>query len=176
MKPSAALWPLGLNFASLSLVAVGGINAIVPEMHRQIVDVGHLMSDREFADLFAMAQAAPGPNVIFATLVGYQLAGLAGAAVATLAICGPTCLLAYVAAHLCDRFKGLRWPAALQTGLVPVSVGLIGATGLILAQAADRTFVDGGLTLGVAALALTTRVNPLWMLAAAALAGAVGMT
>ena len=83
------------HFALLSLFAVGGANAAVPEMHRVAVELRHWMTDRQFADLFAIAQVSPGPNVIIVTLIGYQAAGLAGAAVATLAMCGPTCVLAY---------------------------------------------------------------------------------
>ena len=172
--PSGLLLMLALQFAGLSLVAVGGINAVVPEMHRQLVDQAQIMTDQKFAELFAIAQASPGPNVIFATLVGFQLAGWLGAAVATLAICGPSCAVSYVAGRLSDRFKATPWHVALQRGLVPVSIGLVGATALILAQAADRSWADVGLTLATAAVALTTRLNPLWMFALAALAGVAG--
>ena len=78
-------------FALLSLFAVGGANAAIPEMHRIAVDVMHWMSDRQFADMFAIAQMSPGPNVIIVALIGYHVAGFAGAGVATTAMCGPTC-------------------------------------------------------------------------------------
>src|ERR1700736_2327676 len=162
---------LTLQFAGLSLLAVGGINAVVPEMHRQVVELDQLMTDRQFTDLFAIAQPAPGPNVIFATLIGYQIAGLVGAAVATLAMCGPTCILTYFVGRLSERFEEARWRIAMQTGLVPVSVGLIAATALVLARAADHNWVDVSLTVGTAAVALKTRINPLWTLGLAALAG-----
>ena len=79
-------------FALLSLFAVGGANAAIPEMHRIAVEVMHWMSDRQFADSFAISQVSPGPNIIIVTLIGYHVAGLAGAAVATAAMCGPTCV------------------------------------------------------------------------------------
>ena len=82
-------------FALLSLFAVGGANAAIPEMHRIAVDVMHWMNDRQFADMFAIAQVSPGPNIIIVTLIGYHVAGFAGAAVATAAMCGPTCLVAF---------------------------------------------------------------------------------
>ena len=83
---------LSVYFAVLSLFAVGGANAAIPEMHRVAVDVMHWMNDRQFADMFAIAQMSPGPNVIIVTLIGYHVAGFAGAAVATAAMCGPTCI------------------------------------------------------------------------------------
>ena len=73
-----------VQFAILSLFAVGGVMAVIPEMHRQAVEVSHWMTERQFADLFAIAQAAPGPNIIIVTLIGFQVAGFAGAIVATL--------------------------------------------------------------------------------------------
>ena len=101
-------------FALLSLFAVGGANAAIPEMHRIAVEVMHWMSDRQFADSFAISQVSPGPNIIIVTLIGYHVAGLAGAAVATAAMCGPTCVLAFVVARTWDRFKEARWRVAIR--------------------------------------------------------------
>ena len=86
-------------FALLSLFAVGGANAAIPEMHRVAVDVMHWMNDRQFADMYAMAQVSPGPNVIIVALIGYHVAGFAGAGVAIAAMCGPTCTLAFIVAR-----------------------------------------------------------------------------
>ena len=72
---------LAVQFALMSLLALGGANAVVPEMHRQAVELRGWMSDHEFTDMFAMSQAAPGPNVMLVTLIGYHVAGLAGAMV-----------------------------------------------------------------------------------------------
>ena len=82
------------------------------------------MTDRQFADLFAIGQAAPGPNIIVVTLIGYQAGGLAGALVATSAMCGPTCVITYYVSRTFDRFKDAHWRIVVQAGLVPVSVGL----------------------------------------------------
>jgi len=79
MKETASLWAIALLFSSLSLVAVGGANVVVPEMHRQAVDIGHWMTDTEFASLYAIVRAAPGPNMLISTLIGWKAAGLAGA-------------------------------------------------------------------------------------------------
>jgi chromate transporter len=162
-------------FALLSLFAVGGANAAIPEMHRVAVDVMHWMNDRQFADMFAMAQLSPGPNIIIVTLIGYHVAGFAGAAVATAAMCGPTCLLAFGVAHIWDRFKDAHWRIAIQAGLVPVSLGLIGASAFVLARTADRNAVAGLLTAATAAVAFATRINPLWLFAAGGLLGLSGL-
>src|SRR5437773_2724873 len=80
-------------------------------------DVMHRMSDRQFADLFAIAQVTPGPNVIVVTLIGFHVAGLAGALVATLAMCGPTCVFAFFIGRIWDRFKEARWRLIIQAAL-----------------------------------------------------------
>ena len=173
---STTLAALAAHFAALSLLAIGGANAVVPEMHREAVDTAHWMSARQFADLFAIAQVSPGPNVIIVTLIGYQVAGISGAIVATLAMCGPSCLATYVIAQTWDRFKQARWRTIVEAGLVPVSVGLIAATALVLARAADRSVAQLAITVGTAILAYATRINPLWAFAVAALAGLAGLT
>ena len=170
-SPLAALFGY---VALLSLFAVGGANAAIPEMHRVTVEVMHWMSDRQFADTFAIAQLSPGPNVIIVTLIGYHVAGLAGAAVATVAMCGPTCAMAFFLARVWDRFKDAPWRIAIQAGLVPVSLGLIAASAFVLARAADHTVYAGLITVTTAAIAYWTRVNPLWVFLAAGLIGLAG--
>ena len=89
---SGSLFTLAAFFAVTSLFAVGGGNSVIPEMHRYAVDVQHWLTDRQFADSFALAQLTPGPNLIIVTLIGYHVAGIAGAVVATLAMAGrPRC-------------------------------------------------------------------------------------
>jgi chromate transporter len=160
-------------FALLSLFAVGGANAAIPEMHRVAVEVMRWMNDRQFADMFAIAQVSPGPNVIIVALIGYHVAGLAGAAVATTAMCGPTCLLAFFVARTWDRFKDAHWRSAIQAGLVPLSLGLIGASAFVLARTADHTIYGGLITAGTAVVAFATRINPLWVFV---LAGVLGLS
>jgi chromate transporter len=161
-------------FALLSLFAVGGANAAIPEMHRVAVDVMHWMNDRQFSDMYAMAQVSPGPNVIIVALIGYHVAGFAGAGVAITAMCGPTCTLAFFVARTWDRFKGARWRMAIQTGMVPLSIGLIAASAFVLARAADRNVYAALITAATAAVAFFTRINPLWVFLAAGLLGLSG--
>jgi chromate transporter len=158
-------------FALLSLFAVGGANAAIPEMHRISVHVMQWMTDRQFGDMFAISQLSPGPNVIIVALIGYHVAGLAGATVAITAMCGPTCLLAFLVARTWDRFKDAHWRIAIQSGLVPLSLGLIGASAFVLARTADTNVYAGVLTALTAIVAFSTRVNPLWLFAAGGLLG-----
>lgn len=173
MSPSPLVAMAGY-FAMLSLFAVGGANAAIPEMHRVAVEVMHWMSDRQFADMFAISQVSPGPNVIIVALIGYHVAGLPGAGVAITAMCGPTCALAFVVARTWDRFKDAPWRMAIQGGLVPLSLGLIAASAFVLARAADHNVYAGLITAGTAAVAFFTRINPLWLFAAAGVMGLSG--
>jgi chromate transporter len=169
------LFALISTFALLSLLAVGGANAAVPEMHRIAVDVHHWMTETQFADAFAISQLSPGPNVLIVTLIGYAVAGVAGALGATVAMCVPTAVLAYVVSRRLSRSGASRWPAVIQTALVPLSIGLMAASGLIVAQAADRNWLAVLLTVIVAVLAAATRLNPLWLLLAGAVLGFAGL-
>jgi chromate transporter len=171
-NPIATLvWTFGL----MSLFAVGGANSAIPEMHRIAVDVHHWMTDKQFADVFAISQLSPGPNVLIVTLIGYSVAGIAGALAATLAMCGPTAALAYYVSRLLARSSDSRWPALIQAALVPLSIGLMGASALILALASDESWVAALVTVGAAALAFATKLNPFWMLAAGGILGFAGV-
>jgi chromate transporter len=165
------LWTFGL----MSLFAVGGANSAIPEMHRVAVDVQHWMTDKQFADAFAISQMSPGPNVLIVTLIGYSVAGIAGALVATLAMCGPAAILAYYVSRLMRRSSHSRWPALIQAALVPLSIGLMGASGLILAQTSDRTWPAALFTVAAAGVAFATRLNPFWLLLAGGCLGFAGL-
>src|SRR5215468_6749003 len=164
----ATLAALFLQFAILSFFAVGGASSAVPEMHRQTVEVTHWLTERQFSELFAVAQAMPGPNVMFVALLGHFIAGVPGAVVATVAMCGPTCFLAYGVSFLAygvsrvfERFRNARWRIAIQAGLVPVTVGLIAASALIIARAADHDWAGFAITAATFAFVYWTRLSPL---------------
>ena len=166
---------IAVRFAALSFVAIGGINAIAPEVHRVVVDVEGWMTSAEFAELFALAQLAPGPNAMYVALVGWKVTGVIGALVATIAVCGPSSIVCYVAWQSLDRLRESRVRAVIQRALAPLAIGLILATGYTLARGADRS--PGALALTVLATAVLafTRVNPVWVLIAAAVIGAAGL-
>jgi len=166
---------LAVNFALMSLFAIGGANAAVPEMHRLAVDVMGWMTDRQFTDIFAIAQVTPGPNVIIVSLIGYHVAGIPGALVTTVAMCGPSCLFAAFVGRVWDRFRDANWRIVIQAGLVPLSIGLLAASAFIVARAADQTWAALAITVVTAGLSYWTRWNPLWLFAVAALAGVAGL-
>src|ERR1700761_1980990 len=174
----AILLALATQLSMLSLLAFGGgVNTVVPELQRQAVDVHHWMDARTFADLFAIAQASPGPNMLIVCLIGLRAAGLAGAGVATLAGCTPTCLLTYLVSRGWDRIRASRWRAVVQNGVAPVAVGLIFSSAFLIAKGADHAPSLMLITAGTAAFSYFTKFNPLWALGAAAglgLAGLVG--
>lgn len=169
------LLALATIFSQLSLLAFGGGNTILPEMQRQVVDIHHWMSPQDFSAMFALAQAAPGPNMMVVTLVGWHVAGWPGVLVTSLAKFGPSSLLTGVVLHLWQRFKDRPWRATVQAGLVPMTVGLVAASAALITEASAHAW---GLALIAAACALATyksKVHPLWVLAAGALLGLSGI-
>ena len=174
MMGAGALFTIALTFGWLSLFAVGGAAAAIPEIHRIAVDLNHWMTDPQFADAYAISQLSPGPNVLIVSLVGYQVAGIAGSLVAMVSMCAPTAALAYGVSRLLRRAGSSPWPALIQKALVPVSIGLMAASGLIVAVAADGSRAAAVLTLIAAVVAAITRVNPIWLLLAGGALGFVG--
>lgn len=171
---SGALAQLAVDFSLLSLITVGGVITVLPEMHRNVVEVHGWMSGAEFAQLFALAQASPGPNILVVSLIGWKVAGLAGAVVATGAACAPSSILTYAVSKVWQRFRGARWRVAVEDGLVPMTVGLMLAGGYLITLAADQTAMGFVITAVTAAAVLATRIHPLWLLAAGGLIGFAG--
>lgn len=163
---TSVLAELARTFAALSLVSIGGINVLLPDIRHQVVDVHGWMSDAAFAHTFAIASAAPGPNVIVVSLVGWQVAGIAGLAVATLAIMVPPCLLALLAGRVLVRWSGTTVVAVLKAALVPLGLGLMLAAGVTLVRAVDEGAMNLAISAASAAFVVFTRCNPLWALAA----------
>ena len=172
---SDRLAALAALFGQLALLAVGGVNAVVPEMQRQVVQVQGWMSARDFASLFALAQAAPGPNMLVVTLVGWRVAGMAGAAVATLSLIAPACLLTFMVAGAWHRFRAARWRVVLQAALTPVTVGLLLAAAVVLTRGAVHGVGGAAVCAATTAALLGSRMHPLWLLAAGTALGALGL-
>ena len=166
---------LFLYFLMLAFLAVGGAPTVLPEMHRYVVELHGWLTSREFAELYALAQVAPGPNVMYIPLIGWRVAGWLGAAATTLAFVMPSVTLSLLVAHLHTRNPEGAVGVALRRGLTPITIGLIFASGWILmpAVSADwRGYVLTGITV---ALVLRTSLNPLWLLGAGAVAGLLGL-
>ena len=164
-KPVLALLAV---FAPLSLVTVGGGQAVIADIQRQVVDVHHWMSAADFVNDFAISRMAPGPGSLLATLIGWQVAGFWGALAATIGIFGPTAFLIYGVAHLWSRYRGARWQAALEGGLRPLAAGMILAAVYVLMRTLDGGWLARGLALGSTGALLVTRINPLLLLASGA--------
>jgi chromate transporter len=162
---------LALYFALLSVVSVGGIPSVMPEMQRLVVDVQGWMSAAEYTQLFAIAQAAPGPNVLVTALIGWKVAGIAGGLVALGAFCGPAALLAYSIGGLWDRMRDAPWRKVFQRALVPITVGFVVSGGYVLATPLGVNWTNALIAGASAALLYGTRLNPLWILAGGGVLG-----
>lgn len=168
------LLPLALVFAPLSLVSVGGGQTVVAGIHHQVVEVHGWLTPQQFVTDFAVSRMAPGPGSLLATLIGWQVAGVAGAIVATLAIFGPTALLIYGVALVWRRSRGARWQRALEGGLRPVAAGMILAAVLVLLQSLSGGLAAVAVALVSTAVLMRTGANPLLLLGCGALAFVAG--
>ncbi len=172
---TSVLAELARTFALLSLVSIGGVNALLPEIHRQVVDIHGWMTDAAFASAFAIANASPGPNVIFVSLIGWQVAGLSGLLVATLALLIPSSALAYFAGRVLTRWSHHRAVALVRDALIPVALGMMLASGISMMRTVDRDTVTILISLATTAFVYKTRRNPLWALGSGALVNVVAL-
>ena len=166
---------LFLEFALLSFVAFGGATALLPEMHRVVVDSHHWLDDTTFTHLYAIAQAAPGPNVLVVTLIGWEVAGLAGALAATLAMCLPMSVVVYLLIDRWEGFSGKRWQKAISLGVAPLAVGLIFSGATLIAQAAQFGWAAWLLVAVTVLGSLRLKLHPLWYIGVGALLGMAGL-
>ena len=166
---------LFLEFALLSFMAFGGATALLPEMHRVVVDNYHWLDDATFTHLYAIAQAAPGPNVLVVTLIGWEVAGLAGALVATLAMALPMSVVIYLLIDRWESFAGKRWQRAISLGVAPLAVGLIFSGATLIAQSAELGWAAWGLVAMTVGLNLRSKLHPLWLIAVGAALGLLGL-
>jgi chromate transporter len=171
----AEIGALFLYFMMLAFIAVGGAPSILPEMHRYVVEVHGYMTSAQFAELYALAQAAPGPNVMYVPLLGWHIGGWLAALAALLAMMVPSMTLTLGLAHLYVAHPKAAVGIAIRRGLTPVVVGLIFASGWILMPAVNETWRGYLLTLVTVLLVLRTSLNPLWLLGAGATAGMLGL-
>jgi len=185
MRPAEWL-DLFLHFMSLSLLAVGGAITTAPDMHRYLVDTRHWLTDTQFNASIAIAQAAPGPNVLFVALMGWNVGlnaggldtALVGLSLAMLGIMLPSTTLTYLAAAWGHRNRELRAVRAFKQGMGPIVIALLIATGWILATGTDYNPSRWPLWLVTAATALVvwrTRIHLLWLLGAGAALGWTGL-
>ncbi len=165
---------LFLRFALLFCVAFGGATALLPEMQRVVVEQEHWLDQATFIHLYAIAQAAPGPNGLVVTLIGWRIAGFAGALVATLAMCLPMSVVIYFLIPHWERFQGARWQRAVQMGVAPLAVGLVFAGAALIGGGAGLAGMGWALAAGAAAVNLRSSLHPLWLIAVGAGLGLAG--
>jgi chromate transporter len=161
------------HFLLLSLAAIGGAIVIAPEMHRLMVTQTGMLTDAQFSASIAIAQAAPGPNVLFVAVMGYQAAGIAGAAATMIGIMLPSSLLALTASRWSEARQDWRAVRAFKAGMAPVTIALLVATGWILA-AGTPGWAHLILTIAAALAVWRTRLHLLILIAVGAVVGALG--
>jgi chromate transporter len=159
-------------FSLLSILAVGGGAAVIPEMKRLTVGAAPWLAPRLFGEVYSLGQLAPGPNMLMVSVIGYHVAGFAGALCALLGFFVPSGVLTFRIGRVWDRFADNPWRAAIARGLGPVTVGLILAGAISLAETvmvghgAVPYFICGA----VAAILLLVKVNPVFLILAGGLA------
>jgi chromate transporter len=167
-------WRLFLHFTALSLVAIGGAVTTVSDMQRLVVAQEDWLTPLQFNNCIAIGQAAPGPNVLFVAAIGYSVGGLAGVAATMAGSLLPSALLAVAAGRFGERHRQSIGVRAFTAGLAPLTIGLLLATGAVLLQPMARVPVAWLLVAGTLWLMLRTKHNPMWAIAAGAVAGMLG--
>jgi len=162
------------HFLLLGSVAVGGVSTVMPDMYRYVVDENAMITAREFSDAYALAQAAPGPNALCVTLLGLLAQGWTGAVATTLGILIPATTFSLIASRLHASHADTPLALAVRRGLAPVALGFMLASGWLLLRSLEQDWRGYALALVALVVAVGTRLNPLWLMAAGALAGIVG--
>jgi chromate transporter len=176
MNSLPPIYRLTLFLAAISSISFGGIPPVLADIRHFVVVANPWLSDRDFANFFALAQTIPGPNMIMMmALVGWKVAGVPGAIAGAGATAIPPCTMYFIAYRLWDRFRDAAWQRIARAALVPLTCGLISAGGAVMAATIDKSWLAVAITATAAVLLLRTRLNPLWILGAAALLGATGL-
>ena len=163
---------LAIVFTQLSLLAFGGGPAILPEMQHQVVEVHHWLSAAEFSTMFAMAQAAPGPNMMIVPLVGWHVAGPAGLLVTSFAKFGPSSVITVFALKFWNQFKDHPLRERFEKALKPITVGLVLVSAWIIADASAQNSLLITILAIATVMSLFKKVHPLWVMLFGAVAGA----
>lgn len=167
------LFTLAIVFTQLSLLAFGGGNAILPEMQRQVVEVHHWLTATEFSAMFAMAQAAPGPNMMIIPLVGWHVAGPMGLLISSVAKFGPSSIITVFALKFWDKFEPHPLRNRFEQALKPITVGLVLVSAFIIADASLHNESLVLIVIVATLLSLSQKVHPLWVMAFGAVSAAL---
>ena len=173
---NAQVWDLFLHFLSLSVLATGGAVALAADMHRYVVDQHAYLSHTQFVNSIALAQASPGPNLLFVTVMGWQIAGLQGALATTLGLSLPSLVFPFMLSRLGRHPSFERAVKALQGGLSPIAIGLMASTCYLLARdvpGLPNHYTGAAIIVVTIAVLAFTRIPPVLMIFAAGALGAV---
>src|ERR1700730_13476544 len=165
---------LALMFGTLSLLSIGGGNAILPEMHLKAVRGEHWLTDNQFADIFSISQAAPGPSILIVTLIGYKAAGVLGGLLATVAVMLPAAILVYFVTLFWQHAEKSPLRHAIEKGFAPLTVGLVLASAYIMGKSTDHDWRAYLLTGLCTLVFIFTKTNPLIVVSIAGLIGFLG--
>ena len=172
--PAADWLALFTHFLMLSLLAVGGAITTVPDMQRYLVREQGWLGDAQFSASVALAQAAPGPNVLFVAVLGFNVGGLAGVAATMCGTLLPSTALALAAGRWSARNAKSPGLNAFTTGMAPLSIGLLVASAWVLLEPVGLHVPALLLVAATLLFMLRTKLSPMWPIAAGALAGALG--
>jgi chromate transporter len=181
------------HFLSLSLLAVGGAVITAPDMHRFLVDENQWLTEQQFSSSIALAQSAPGPNVLFVGLMGWNVglnagAGLGGGwitvalsalglVLSLLGIMLPSSVLTYTTTRWAHKHRDNRAVKAFKLGMAPLVIALLISTGWLLMASHNQAARDWPLwllTLASVGLVWRTRMHLLWLIGGGAVIGALG--
>ena len=176
MKGPSILVALTAHLALLSSISFGGLPTVLSAVRDFVVGNHGWMTDQDFSNSFALAQAVPGPNMILMmSFVGWKVWGIPGAIASALATFGPPCVIYFAIYRLWNRFRAAQWQHIVRAGLVPVTLGLVIGSGIVMARTADATWPAVAVTVTAVALLLQTRINPLLMLLVGGILGGLGL-
>jgi chromate transporter len=166
-------------FALLSVLAVGGGTAVLPQMKHELVTQHHWLTADQFADIYSLGQLAPGPNMNMVTVIGYHVAGYPGAILVLLAFYLPSCTLVFAVEKIWEHFEGSPWRDAVQRGMAPITIGLMASGVYAIGRAATfsmdhsmrHNIITVSITLGVAVILMLRRINPALLILLGGLVG-----
>lgn len=165
-------WGLFGQFLMLSLLSIGGAIGTAPEMHRYFVEQHHWMTNEQFSASIAIAQAAPGPNLLFVAVLGWNIAGFLGMCVTMLGMLLPSTALTLAAARWGEARRTTRGVQAFVNGMAPLTVGLVLSSGWVLGAPARTAWPLAAMAVATTALCVRTKIGPLWLIAAGGIVGA----
>ncbi|SNX28129.1 chromate transporter [Polynucleobacter meluiroseus] len=166
---------LFIKLSAFSAIAFGGVNALLPELYRLSVTQEHWLNTQTFSDFFAIAQAAPGPNLMTVILIGWHVGGVLGAAVASVAICWPSSIMIYFLQNYLNKISNQRVKSTIQLAASALAVGLVLGSAWDISNQIHQGMPAIALTSGAILILLLTRWHPLYLIIVGALLGVLGL-